>query len=69
MLCVFLCFAMAEARIWAWMLNMPHSPPKEGAKALKENTSGIKPVTVRNNKILCIKKIYIVMINTAKNEI
>ncbi|XP_061665795.1 dickkopf-related protein 3-like isoform X2 [Syngnathoides biaculeatus] len=28
-----LCFALAEAHIWAWMLNMPHSPPKDGAVA------------------------------------
>ncbi|XP_041671751.1 dickkopf-related protein 3-like isoform X1 [Cheilinus undulatus] len=36
---------ISGARIWAWMLNMPHSPPKEGAKALRENASGAKPIT------------------------
>ncbi|XP_039870206.1 dickkopf-related protein 3-like [Simochromis diagramma] len=34
-----------KARIWAWMLNMPHSPPKEGAKALRQSTPVAKPVT------------------------
>uniref|UniRef100_A0A3B4AL65 Dickkopf N-terminal cysteine-rich domain-containing protein n=1 Tax=Periophthalmus magnuspinnatus TaxID=409849 RepID=A0A3B4AL65_9GOBI len=31
-----LCFTYTEARIWAWMLNMPHNPTKEGAKALMD---------------------------------
>lgn len=48
MLCLCLCFsALAEASIWAWMLNMPHSPPKEGAKALRESAPVVKATTVR----------------------
>ncbi|XP_030196782.1 dickkopf-related protein 3 [Gadus morhua] len=27
--CFCLCFSPAAARIWAWMLNMPYSPPEE----------------------------------------
>lgn len=46
MLSLFLCVSCAEAHIWAWMLNMPHSPPKEGTKALRENLPVAKPVTV-----------------------
>ncbi|XP_029383680.1 dickkopf-related protein 3-like isoform X1 [Echeneis naucrates] len=45
MLCLCLCFSWAEARIWAWMLNMPHSPPKEGAKALRESSPVVKAAT------------------------
>lgn len=60
---LFLYFSCAEAHIWAWMLNMPHSPPKEGAKAIRENAPVAKPVTVRYwiqymNIILLCTKIY-----------
>jgi len=47
MLCLCLCFCWTEARIWAWMLNMPHSPPKAGAKALRESTPVAKAAAVR----------------------
>lgn len=47
LVCLFLCFSWTEARIWAWMLNMPHSPPKEGAKALRESAPDAKVLTVR----------------------
>lgn len=42
-----LCFSCAEAHIWAWMLNMPHSPPKEGTKTPRESVTDAKPVAVR----------------------
>nr|XP_023008392.1 dickkopf-related protein 3-like [Maylandia zebra] len=45
LVCLCLSFYGTEARIWAWMLNMPHSPPKEGAKALRQSTPVAKPVT------------------------
>ncbi|XP_008312354.1 dickkopf-related protein 3-like isoform X3 [Cynoglossus semilaevis] len=46
MLCLCLCcISWAEGRIWAWMLNMPHSPPKEGAKAQRESTQVSKAAT------------------------
>lgn len=44
MLC--LCLSWAEAHIWAWMLNMPHSPPKDGAKAVRGVTPAAKATTV-----------------------
>ncbi|KAF7203985.1 dickkopf-related protein 3 isoform X2 [Nothobranchius furzeri] len=43
--CLLLSFSYTEARIWAWMLNMPHTPPKEGAKALRENIPISKALT------------------------
>ncbi|XP_007572021.1 dickkopf-related protein 3-like isoform X2 [Poecilia latipinna] len=39
------CFSGADARIWAWMLNMPHGPPKDGAKVLRENSPVAKELT------------------------
>lgn len=54
MLCLCLCFSWTDAHIWAWMLNMPHSPPKEGPKALRDSTPVAKPSTVRYHWILCI---------------
>ncbi|KAG8008765.1 Beta-tectorin [Nibea albiflora] len=54
MLCLCLCFSRAEARIWAWMLNMPHSPPKEGAKALRESAPLAKvPTAVCDHDRAC----------------
>lgn len=47
MLGLCLCVSWAEAHIWAWMLNMPHSPPKEGAKALRDSAPVAKATTVR----------------------
>ncbi|XP_034426649.1 dickkopf-related protein 3-like isoform X2 [Hippoglossus hippoglossus] len=41
MLVLCLCVSWAEARIWAWMLNMPQSPPKDGA--LREGPHVSKP--------------------------
>ncbi|KAK7919351.1 hypothetical protein WMY93_010635 [Mugilogobius chulae] len=43
--CLLLCFTYTEARIWAWMLNMPHNPTKEGAKALMDPAPAPKPTT------------------------
>ncbi|XP_062331070.1 dickkopf-related protein 3-like [Osmerus eperlanus] len=37
-LCLFVCMLRAQARIWAWMLNMPHGPPKEGSIPLRDST-------------------------------
>ncbi|XP_056898932.1 dickkopf-related protein 3-like [Takifugu flavidus] len=36
---LFLCFcvSVAEAHIWAWMLNMPHRPPKDGVRSPREH--------------------------------
>ena len=45
MLVLCLCVSWAEARIWAWMLNMPQSPPKDGA--LREGPLVSKPTMVR----------------------
>ncbi|XP_015243360.1 PREDICTED: dickkopf-related protein 3-like [Cyprinodon variegatus] len=42
---LFLWISGTDARIWAWMLNMPHSPPKEGPKALRESTPVAKAFT------------------------
>ncbi|XP_063077216.1 dickkopf-related protein 3-like [Engraulis encrasicolus] len=37
MLCVCACLAVTRARIWAWMLAMPYSPPEDGPlKDLKD---------------------------------
>lgn len=58
MLCLCLCSCWAEAHIWAWMLNMPHSPPKEGAKALREHTPVAKAPTVRRRRVLSITMKY-----------
>lgn len=44
---LFLWISGTDAHIWAWMLNMPHSPPKEGPKALRESTPVAKALTVR----------------------
>lgn len=52
--CLCLSFYGTEARIWAWMLNMPHSPPKEGAKALQQSAPVAKQVTVRYLKVAMI---------------
>ncbi|XP_062382914.1 dickkopf-related protein 3-like [Sardina pilchardus] len=30
LLCVCVCLSAAHARIWAWMLAMPHGPPEDG---------------------------------------
>ncbi|KAJ3607940.1 hypothetical protein NHX12_024991 [Muraenolepis orangiensis] len=32
-------FPLSEARIWAWMLNMPHGPPKEGPMAQRDTAA------------------------------
>ena len=58
MLCLCLCSSWAEAHIWAWMLNMPHSPPKEGAKALREHVPVAKAPTVRRRRTLPITLTY-----------
>ncbi|XP_005794774.1 dickkopf-related protein 3-like isoform X3 [Xiphophorus maculatus] len=42
---LFVCFSGTDARIWAWMLNMPHGPPKDGAKPLGENSPVAKALT------------------------
>lgn len=47
MVCLCICFSWTDAHIWAWMLNMPHSPPKEGAKALRESVPVAKTAMVR----------------------
>ncbi|XP_069560716.1 dickkopf-related protein 3-like [Brachyistius frenatus] len=44
LLCLCLCFCWTEAHIWAWMLNLPHSPPKEG-RMVRESTPLEKPLT------------------------
>ncbi|XP_019114793.2 dickkopf-related protein 3 isoform X1 [Larimichthys crocea] len=49
-----LMYATVQARIWAWMLNMPHSPPKEGAKALRESAPLAKvPTAVCDHDRAC----------------
>lgn len=62
LVCLCLSFYGTEARIWAWMLNMPHSPPKEGAKALRQSTPVAKPVTVR-----CLKVAMIILFELTKS--
>lgn len=54
MISLCLCVSWADAHIWAWMLNMPHSPPKEGAKAFQEQAPVARAATVRYCRILCI---------------
>lgn len=49
-----LCVSWAEAHIWAWMLNMPHSPPKEEAKALRDSAPVAKTTTVSYRWNLCL---------------
>ncbi|XP_054860663.1 dickkopf-related protein 3-like isoform X2 [Amphiprion ocellaris] len=44
LLCLCLFFCWTEARIWAWMLNMPHSPPREGGRTLRESPA-VTPLT------------------------
>lgn len=48
-LCLCLCFYLAEARIWAWMLNMPHSPPKAGGRTLRESSPAAKAAAVSHS--------------------
>ncbi|XP_030630932.1 dickkopf-related protein 3-like [Chanos chanos] len=35
-LCVCLYVSAAQARIWAWMLSLPHSPPEDGSVGLRD---------------------------------
>lgn len=47
LLCLCFCVSLAEAHIWAWMLNMPHRPPKDGAGSLREHPPVARAATVR----------------------
>lgn len=47
LVCLCLCISWAEARIWAWMLNMPQSPPKDGPMALRVSVPIAKGPKVR----------------------
>lgn len=47
LLCLCFCVSLAEAHIWAWMLNMPHRPPKDGAGPLREHPPVARAATVR----------------------
>lgn len=51
---LFLCFcvSVAEAHIWAWMLNMPHRPPKDGVRSPREHPPVARAATVRHHWIL-----------------
>lgn len=46
-LCLCFCVSLAEAHIWAWMLNMPHRPPKDGSGSLGEHPPVARAATVR----------------------
>uniref|UniRef100_A0A8C8JL39 Dickkopf N-terminal cysteine-rich domain-containing protein n=1 Tax=Oncorhynchus tshawytscha TaxID=74940 RepID=A0A8C8JL39_ONCTS len=50
LLSLWLCMPLAQGRIWAWMLNMPHSPPKKGPMALMESTP---PVNTKGSSGVC----------------
>ncbi|XP_014014164.1 dickkopf-related protein 3 [Salmo salar] len=50
LLSLWLCMPLAQGRIWAWMLNMPHSPPKKGPMALMDSTP---PVNTKGSTGVC----------------
>ncbi|CAL8304994.1 unnamed protein product [Lota lota] len=41
--CFCLWFSLAQARIWAWLLNMPYSPPKDGPSAQRDIAAPLVP--------------------------
>lgn len=47
-LCLCFCVSVAEAHIWAWMLNMPHRPLKDGVRTLRDHPAAARAATVRH---------------------
>ncbi|XP_028815709.1 dickkopf-related protein 3-like [Denticeps clupeoides] len=47
-----LCLSLsgAQARIWAWMLAMPYSPPEDGPLALRERDPKVPSVTCEHDR-------------------
>lgn len=48
MFCLCFCLSLAEAHIWAWMLNMPHRPLKEGVRTPRDHPTVARAATVRH---------------------
>ncbi|KAG7325259.1 hypothetical protein KOW79_011575 [Hemibagrus wyckioides] len=42
-----------QARIWAWMLSMPYSPPEEGPMGLRERETESSPNSQKGDMVAC----------------
>ncbi|XP_076155257.1 dickkopf-related protein 3-like [Alosa pseudoharengus] len=53
LLCVCVCLSAAQARIWAWMLAMPHGPPEDGP--LRHHDKGLEdlPSSYKADSVAC----------------
>ncbi|XP_036427730.1 uncharacterized protein LOC118808957 [Colossoma macropomum] len=42
-----------QARIWAWMLSMPYSPPEEGRVGLRDRETETQPASQKGDMVAC----------------
>ncbi|KAK2866238.1 hypothetical protein Q7C36_002294 [Tachysurus vachellii] len=50
---VCMCVSVVQARIWAWMLSMPYSPPEEGTMGLRERETELSPNSQKGDMVAC----------------
>lgn len=48
---VCMCVSAVQARIWAWMLSMPYSPPEEGPMGLRERETESSPNSQKGDMV------------------
>lgn len=48
---VCMCVSAVQARIWAWMLSMPYSPPEEGPMGLRERQTETSPNSQKGDTV------------------
>ncbi|TSK14611.1 Dickkopf-related protein 3 [Bagarius yarrelli] len=52
-LLVCMCVSAVQARIWAWVLSMPYSPPEEGPMGLRERETESSPNSQKSDMVAC----------------